>query len=153
MMPPERRLMSSLRSIQVKIPTLIAEDIAMPASTIKEITLFTIGSRMRAKNRIYEAEFVALLENSHVDQIIITCIPTGYWVAVLPDKRVEIHTRSDTTEKVVSFYKYSYRESGYLTLYATRNKRVRVYRSLDTLVTSLRRFGPLPTITIREGKK
>lgn len=123
----------------------------MSVPAMKEITLFTIGSQSREKNRIYEAEFAAILKHGYVEQIIITRTPTGYWVAILTDKRVEIVTRQDTVEKIISFYKYSYRESGYLTLYSTLKSRVREYRSLDTLINSLRRFGPLPAILIREG--
>lgn len=122
---------------------------------IKALEVYAPTVNQRVNNAIYEPELANLLANGAVRQLLITVIEGGYSLAVLTNKREEITNRphADKNERIVRLRKVRIEIEGFAPLYSVRNKSLRVYRSLDTLIRSLMRFGPLPPITIQQGTK
>lgn len=123
---------------------------------IKALAVYSpSGTRRTTNNAIYEPELASLLTKGAVKQLLITVIDGGYSLAVLTHQREEITTRphAEKNERIVRMRKVRIEIEGFAPLFAVRNKSLRVYRSLDTLIRSLMRFGPLPPTTIQQGSK
>lgn len=122
---------------------------------IKAVKHYAIAGRLRSKNAIYESELLVLLQRRTIRQLAITCTPAGYSLAVLSDHRADTAVRPYVREgdKVIRLRPVNIEAEGFAPLHSVRNKRVRVYRSLDTLINSLKRSGPLPPIYLRQGAK
>lgn len=122
---------------------------------IKALPVYAPTGTQRTNNAIYEPELATLLTKGTVHQLLISVIEGGYSLAVLTNRREEITTRphADKNDRIVRLRKVRIETEGFAPLYSVRNKSLRVYRSLDTLIRSLMRFGPLPPITIQQGTK
>lgn len=125
----------------------------MALKGMKAVTMFQVAGKLRHKNAIYENELIVLLKKRTVKQLAIICSPEGYSLAVLSDHRAEVVARPYTREgtNVIRLRPVSVEQEGFAPLHSVRNKTVRQYRSLDTLVKSLKRCGPLPPIYLRQG--
>lgn len=127
----------------------------MAASAIKPIKMYSVAGRLREKNAIYEKELVLLLKRRTIRQLVVICSPDGYSLAVLSDQRLD-DTRSYVREggNVLRMRRVNIEHEGFAPLHSVRNKSVRQYRSLDTLIASLKKCGPLPPTYLRqEGTK
>lgn len=120
---------------------------------IKPVTMYSVSGKLRHKNAIYENELVVLLKKGTVRQLVIFCRAAGYSLAVLTDHRADMLLQPYTREgsKVIRLRQVNIEQEGFAPLHSIRNKAVRQYRSLDTLVNSLKRCGPLPPIYLRQG--
>jgi len=119
----------------------------MPIERLKSEEVFLFGSRYRPRDVIYEAELAELIGRRSIEQITVTATPAGYWVAVLPTARAKFITREH--QKVVRIKPAE--ETGFLVLHAVRRANVRYYKSLDTFVRGIMKFGPLPKVLVRAG--
>lgn len=126
---------------------------AMAAKAVKRITMYNVAGSLRHKNAIYEKELIALMKKRAIRQLVIICSDAGYSLAVLSDHRAETVIRPYEREgsKVIRLRPVNIETEGFAPLHSVRNKTVRQYRSLDTLVNSLKRCGPLPPIYLRQG--
>lgn len=127
----------------------------MAASSLKPVRMYSVAGRLRKKNAIYEKELVFLLKHRKVLQLVIFMKPDGYSVAVLSDHRADEVARPYSREgdKVLRLRPVQIEQEGFAPLYSVRNREVRQYRSLDTLVGSLKACGPLPPIYLRQGAR
>ena len=136
-----------LTAAKIAMPPSAVESIAMKA-VVKDETFYVFGSRYRPREVIYDPELAELVRRGLVEQITVTVTPTaGYWIAVLPSKRAEFVTRA--SRKVVRLKPAE--DKGFLILHAVRRKSIRYFRSFDTFVKTLMRYGPLPKIIVRQG--
>ncbi|MBV6867922.1 hypothetical protein [Xanthomonas euvesicatoria] len=122
---------------------------------LKPIRMYAVAGRLRTKNAIYEPELAVLLGKDSVRQIVITCHKDDrFSCAVLADHRADYATKpyERVNSKVISLRPVSIEQEGFAPLFSVRDKAPRYYRSLDTLVNSLKRCGPLPPIYLRQGK-
>ncbi|KOB09328.1 hypothetical protein AE923_08935 [Xanthomonas arboricola] len=116
--------------------------------TVEQVHVF--GSKYRPKGVIYESELLALQQKKSIQQCTVTKTPAGYWVAVLPTERVKFVTRQHKkTEKVVPIKPAA--DRGFLVLHITRGGQVRYFKSFDTFVNGLEKYGDLPFIHVRNG--
>lgn len=117
------------------------------------VMVYAMRGTPRRHNAMFEGELVKLLGRGAVSQVIVTMAPPGFWVAVLPRERLITTYRrvSGRKAKVTTLHAVRVETEGFAPLFSARHRRVRIYRSLDTLIKSLARCGPLPTITIRQG--
>jgi len=125
----------------------------MAVKALKPVTMYNVSGRLRHKNAIYENELIVLLERGAVRQLVIFCSDAGYSLAVLSDHRADMLLLPYTREgsKVIRLRQVNIEQEGFAPLHSLRSKSVRQYRSLDTLVNSLKRCGPLPPIYLRQG--
>lgn len=129
----------------------------MASMAIKPVRMYNVSGRLRHTNAIYESELMLLLRKRKVLQLVIFCSASGYSLAALSDHRAETVLRPRPYEregdKVIRLRPVDIEQEGFAPLYSVRNKTVRQYRSLDTLVNSLKRCGKLPPIYLRQGVK
>lgn len=125
----------------------------MALKAIKPVRMYNVAGRLRHKNAIYESELILLLKERTVRQLVIFCSEAGYSLAALSDHRADTVLRPYEREgpKVIRLRPVNIEQEGFAPLHSVRNKTVRQYRSLDTLVNSLKRCGPLPPIYLRQG--
>lgn len=111
------------------------------------------GAAPLRHKEMFEGELATLLDRGAVSQVVVTLAAPGYWVAVLPRERLITTYRrvSGRKTKVTTLHAVRVEAEGFAPLFSARHRRVRIYRSLDTLIKSLARCGTLPTITIRQG--
>ncbi|MBP2480144.1 hypothetical protein J3A72_000436 [Stenotrophomonas sp. PvP093] len=115
---------------------------------VEQVLVF--GSKYRPKGVIYEVELLVLQQRKAIKQLTVTKTTAGYWVAVLPTERVEFRTRAGKrSQKVVPIRQPA--EEGFLVLHVMRGSQVRYFKSLDTLLNSLEKFGDLPFVHVRNG--
>lgn len=119
----------------------------MAIEAVKTEEIYVFGSRHRPREVMYEAELVQLVRNKAVEQITVTHTKAGYWVAVLPSARAKFLTREK--QKVVRIKPTE--EKGFLVLHAVKRAEVRYYKSLDTFIRAISKFGPLPKFIVRTG--
>lgn len=125
----------------------------MAARALKPITMFNVAGALRHKNAIYEKELLVLLKKGAVRQLVIICTADGYSLAALSDYRADTIVRpyERTGTNVFRLRQVNIEREGFAPLHSVRNKAVRQFRSLDTLINSLKRCGPLPPIYLRQG--
>lgn len=118
---------------------------------LKKLQIYQTAPAPNRRNAIYEPELVELLKKGAVEQIVITITPAGYWLGVLANKRIEPQRPGDEATRVTRLRHARIEQEGFAPLYAVRHKSLRIYHSMDTIVKSLMRWGPLPHITIQQG--
>jgi len=118
---------------------------------LRKLQIFQTAPAPNRRNAIYEPELVELMKKGAIQQIVITITPVGYWLAVLAIKRIEPQRPGEEASRVTRLRHARIEKEGFAPLFAVRHKSLRIYRSLDTLVKSLMRLGPLPLITFQEG--
>lgn len=125
------------------------------ATRLKPARLYAVAGRLRKTNAIYENELTFLLKRRKVLQLVIFMNPIGYTVAVLSKYRADDVTARYTRESdgVLRLRPVQIEHEGFAPLYSVRDQQVRSYRSVDTLINSLKRCGPLPPIYLRQGAK
>ncbi|CAD7741338.1 hypothetical protein LMG31884_47580 (plasmid) [Xanthomonas hydrangeae] len=127
----------------------------MAAAPLKPIKMYLVAGKLRERNRIYEAELHQLLKQQAVRQLVITCHQDdSFSLAVLADHRADYAYRpyERVGSKVLKLRPVSIEQEGFAPLFSVRNKAIRKYRNLDTLVRGLQSCGQLPPTYLRQGK-
>jgi hypothetical protein len=114
------------------------------SEAIKKTNVFMLGSRNRTRGVIYDAELAQLLKKGLVKQLVVITTPAGYQLAVLPDCRVELAIRQGV-RKVTNITAYNVAREGALLLHS-KQRLVKEFRSLDTIVKSVRELSNKPPI-------
>lgn len=124
-------------------------------SKLKPVRMYSVAGRLRKTNAIYENELSFLLQRRKVLQLVIFVNSDGYSVAVLSKHRADAIEKRYTREgdKVLRLRPVQIEHEGFAPLYSVRSREVHQYRSLDTLINSLKACGPLPPIYVRQGAK
>lgn len=110
--------------------------------------VYVFGSKHRLKGVMFEAELAALIKHRAISQITVTVTEAGYWVAVLPNERAEFVTRQG--EKVARFKPITQKD--FVVLHSVRRNQVKYFKTLDTFVRGIMRFGALPKLMVCSGK-